>query len=101
MTLEGEETRERMESRRSGGRNGRGEGDVVVSGVAIWWMRWMRGRGCGRQQCGNLVDATDKGKRLWSCMKSLGSNEVGNWWDVDGKGFCRRDRECAWIFYKY
>ena len=29
----------------------------------------------------------DKGKRLWSCMKSLGSNEVGNWWDMDGRGF--------------
>ena len=48
VTLEGEETQERMESRRSGGRNGRGEGDVVVSGVAIWWMRWTRGRDRGR-----------------------------------------------------
>ena len=53
----------------------------------IWWTQRTRGRGRGRRRCGNLVDATDKGKRLWLCMKSLGSNEVGNWLDVDGRGF--------------
>ena len=61
----------------------------------------MRGRGRGRRRCGNLVDATDKGKRLWSCMKSLGSNEVGNWWDVDGRGFVGGIVSAPGFFYKY
>ena len=43
----------------------------------------------------------DEGKRSWSCMKSLESNEVGNWWDVDGRGFVGGIVSAPGFFYKY